>query len=145
MGNLLPAPITDKETQTGEGNGLVYGTSTMQGWRKSMEDAHIASISPINFPSDVSFFAVCDGHGGKQVSALAVEKLTHVMGQIMRKNKVFDTEGDLCPHAIGASMREAYLVLDTQIMEESNAQTCGSTSISAIITSKHIIVANVGT
>lgn len=146
MGNLLPAPITDKETRTGEGNGLVYGISAMQGWRKHMEDTHIASISPMNFPSEVSIFAVCDGHGGKEVSALAAQKLTAVMHQTLLKNKVFDTPGDLCPHAIGASMREAYLVLDTQIMGESHVpQTCGSTSISAIITAKHIIVANVGT
>ena len=51
MGNLLGAPVTDKETHVGEtttttadGNSppLKWGLSSMQGWRVHMEDAHIA-------------------------------------------------------------------------------------------------------
>jgi serine/threonine protein phosphatase PrpC len=34
----------------------------MQGWRKSMEDAHIAQL---DMPGGVSVFGVFDGHGGK--------------------------------------------------------------------------------
>ena len=34
----------------------------MQGWRKSMEDAHIANL---DLPGGVSVFGVFDGHGGK--------------------------------------------------------------------------------
>eukprot|EP00565_Helicotheca_tamesis_P003929 CAMPEP_0185727548 /NCGR_PEP_ID=MMETSP1171-20130828/3202_1 /TAXON_ID=374046 /ORGANISM="Helicotheca tamensis, Strain CCMP826" /LENGTH=265 /DNA_ID=CAMNT_0028396135 /DNA_START=423 /DNA_END=1217 /DNA_ORIENTATION=- len=42
MGNLLGAPITDKETHVGvTDDGLDYGVSSMQGWRIHMEDAHI--------------------------------------------------------------------------------------------------------
>jgi Serine/threonine protein phosphatase len=43
MGNLLVAPITDKETHRGETqNGQIsYAVSSMQGWRVHMEDAHI--------------------------------------------------------------------------------------------------------
>lgn len=42
MGNLLVAPITDKETHKGVSeDGIEYGVSSMQGWRVHMEDAHI--------------------------------------------------------------------------------------------------------
>lgn len=42
MGNLLVAPITEKETHRGTTeDGLEYGLSSMQGWRVHMEDAHI--------------------------------------------------------------------------------------------------------
>jgi len=48
MGNLLGAPVTDKETHSGttpasteDGIDLPYGVSSMQGWRIHMEDAHI--------------------------------------------------------------------------------------------------------
>lgn len=42
MGNLLVAPITDKETHRGVSeDGIEYGVSSMQGWRVHMEDAHI--------------------------------------------------------------------------------------------------------
>lgn len=37
MGAFLDTPITEKETKSGVGNGLVFATSTMQGWRSSME------------------------------------------------------------------------------------------------------------
>ncbi len=36
----------------------------MQGWRKSMEDAHIAIT---NLTEDVALFGVFDGHGGKYI------------------------------------------------------------------------------
>lgn len=59
-GNLLEVPKTDKETEhyvTSEG--LIVGSSAMQGWRLEMEDSHIL----IDMPSrpDHSFFAVFDG------------------------------------------------------------------------------------
>jgi len=42
MGNLLVAPITEKETHRGTTvDGLDYAVSSMQGWRVHMEDAHI--------------------------------------------------------------------------------------------------------
>jgi serine/threonine protein phosphatase PrpC len=34
----------------------------MQGWRRSMEDAHIANT---NLGNGLSLFGVFDGHGGK--------------------------------------------------------------------------------
>jgi len=36
----------------------------MQGWRKGMEDAHLAVP---NLEDDVSLFAVFDGHGGNDL------------------------------------------------------------------------------
>jgi hypothetical protein len=43
MGNLLGAPVTEKETHRGVIAGdAEYGVSSMQGWRVHMEDAHIA-------------------------------------------------------------------------------------------------------
>lgn len=42
MGNLLGAPVTEKETHRGfTPAGLAWGVSSMQGWRIHMEDAHI--------------------------------------------------------------------------------------------------------
>ena len=39
MGNLLGAPITDKETHVGDGENLKFGLSSMQGWRVHMDHA----------------------------------------------------------------------------------------------------------
>lgn len=79
MGNLLGAPVTDKETHRGvtKDEKLKFGLSSMQGWRVHMEDAHIAEGELYALESDNkggkstkiplpghSLFAVYDGHGG---------------------------------------------------------------------------------
>jgi serine/threonine protein phosphatase PrpC len=80
MGNLLGAPVTDKETHRGttKDEQLKFGLSSMQGWRVHMEDAHIAEgeiyaleIDPKDSSKSTkipleghSLFAVYDGHGG---------------------------------------------------------------------------------
>ena len=68
MGAYLDAPITTKDSSDGGNSQLKFGCSAMQGWRKEMEDAHIAIP---NFDIDISLFGVFDGHGGRQVSAFA--------------------------------------------------------------------------
>mmetsp|Transcript_13798 Transcript_13798/g.34673 ORF Transcript_13798/g.34673 Transcript_13798/m.34673 type:complete len:535 (-) Transcript_13798:449-2053(-) len=80
MGNLLGAPVTDKETHRGttKDEKLKFGLSSMQGWRVHMEDAHIAEGELYALERDPkdsskatkiplvghSLFAVYDGHGG---------------------------------------------------------------------------------
>lgn len=46
----------------------------MQGWRKTMEDAHISSlnIAKTDASVPVSIFGVFDGHGGKTHSLLSL-------------------------------------------------------------------------
>jgi len=39
-----------------------YAAVGMQGWRRSMEDAHIANL---DIGDGVAIFGVFDGHGGK--------------------------------------------------------------------------------
>jgi len=65
MGPYLGQPNKEKDSEVGEGDSLRYGASSMQGWRKSQEDAHIAAL---DIAPDVSVFGVFDGHGGKEVS-----------------------------------------------------------------------------
>ena len=62
----LSAPVTEKENLSGSRQGVEYGISAHQGWRKTMEDAHIAH----HFESlaDGHLFAVFDGHGGHEVA-----------------------------------------------------------------------------
>jgi serine/threonine protein phosphatase PrpC len=74
MGNLLGAPVTDKETHRGvtKDEQLKFGLSSMQGWRVHMEDAHIAEGELYALEADGTkiplvghaLFAVYDGHGG---------------------------------------------------------------------------------
>lgn len=71
MGPYLGTPNTEKESESGETDRYKWGATSMQGWRKSQEDAHIANT---NLPGGIACFAVFDGHGGKEVSIWVKEK-----------------------------------------------------------------------
>jgi serine/threonine protein phosphatase PrpC len=81
MGVYLTKACTEIETDEGEGGGLKYCVSDMQGWRKNMEDAHIAvpdlsklTTGMIEFDQNASIFGVFDGHGGKEVAKFVADK-----------------------------------------------------------------------
>jgi len=76
MGTYLSTPILEKEVDVGkeewiEGDDLSvsYACVEMQGWRKSMEDAHVAKVSLRNPGGESTgtgparVFGAFDGHG----------------------------------------------------------------------------------
>lgn len=67
MGQTLSEPVTSKETSSCQNNFVKVGSSCMQGWRITMEDAHIHLLSLPN-DKDTCFFGVFDGHGGSKVA-----------------------------------------------------------------------------
>lgn len=67
MGAYLERPVTDKESSDGTSRSYSYGSSSMQGWRVNMEDAHI-NILTFDKDDDAALFAVFDGHGGQEVA-----------------------------------------------------------------------------
>eukprot|EP00965_Chrysotila_dentata_P124966 4130763-Pleurochrysis_carterae.AAC.1 len=67
MGVYLSSPVTEKETSSGDAHGYSWAASSMQGWRRNQEDAHLA----IELPHDTALFAVFDGHGGREVRGCA--------------------------------------------------------------------------
>ena len=59
MGSYLSQPVTTKESESGDGHGLSFACTAMQGWRTDMEDAHL-TICNLGGPLDgVALFAVC--------------------------------------------------------------------------------------
>eukprot|EP00632_Arachnochrysis_sp_CCMP2950_P009362 CAMPEP_0185705596 /NCGR_PEP_ID=MMETSP1164-20130828/20178_1 /TAXON_ID=1104430 /ORGANISM="Chrysoreinhardia sp, Strain CCMP2950" /LENGTH=106 /DNA_ID=CAMNT_0028372983 /DNA_START=37 /DNA_END=354 /DNA_ORIENTATION=+ len=69
MGAYLSAPVTTKVSADGATPWLEFGASAMQGWRRSMEDAHVLG-EPIKDAQGSSsvMFGVFDGHGGAEVA-----------------------------------------------------------------------------
>lgn len=65
MGAYLSEPLTTKDSSNESNEYLRCGSSSMQGWRISQEDAHNCILS---FDDKSSFFAVYDGHGGAEVA-----------------------------------------------------------------------------
>mmetsp|Transcript_7281 Transcript_7281/g.15903 ORF Transcript_7281/g.15903 Transcript_7281/m.15903 type:complete len:370 (-) Transcript_7281:792-1901(-) len=67
MGAYLSSPITEKEVWEGHSEHVKFGGSAMQGWRRTMEDAHLAEVTLGQDPK-VAMFGVFDGHGGSEVA-----------------------------------------------------------------------------
>lgn len=76
----------------------------MQGWRKRMEDSHIADL---NFFKNSHLFGVFDGHGGKEVAQFVKKNFTDEL----RKNKNF--ENGNFKHAL----IETFLRMDEMCLE----------------------------
>ena len=82
MGDFLTKPVTEKNAMDGKNDRLMYGACSMQGWRKSNEDAHIHDL---DMGDGNSLFAVFDGHGGEQVARFC-EKM---MPQLLMANEEY--------------------------------------------------------
>ncbi len=75
MGLFLDKPKKEKTVESGEGNGLKFAVSAMQGWRVDMEDSHSMKTNLAPKLKNCSYFAVFDGHAGDFVSKFAAENL----------------------------------------------------------------------
>ena len=62
----LSEPKTTKELANGSSGLLEFASADMQGWRKSMEDAHVNQMKFDGDPNS-ALFAVFDGHGGNAI------------------------------------------------------------------------------
>ena len=100
MGPYLSAPITDKESTEGSSGRIRYGATHMQGWRNTMEDAHVTNMA---LPGGGMCFAVFDGHGGKEVAIFAQR---HFVEELV-KNPKYQAG------AVDAALKETYLAIDS--------------------------------
>lgn len=87
QGAYLSQPITDKEVFEGEGTAVKYGGSAMQGWRRTMEDAHLAQTSMPDDPS-TAIFGVFDGHGGSEVAKFCQRYMAQEFSRLKQADDV---------------------------------------------------------
>merc|ERR1712048_269459 len=75
MGTYLAKPVTRKEREDCVGPaGLRCAAVSMQGWRLSQEDAHLA-LPNFDVARGLGLFGVFDGHCGGVVATLAAKWL----------------------------------------------------------------------
>lgn len=76
-----------EETGTLRRDTVSWAACGMRGWRPAMEDAHVvAELDPSVFP-DAALFAVLDGHGGAEVSALVSGILANEVSKVARERR----------------------------------------------------------
>mmetsp|Transcript_28680 Transcript_28680/g.42242 ORF Transcript_28680/g.42242 Transcript_28680/m.42242 type:complete len:595 (-) Transcript_28680:135-1919(-) len=84
MGTYLSTPVVEKCQEEGSDDELAWGVVDMQGWRKSMEDAHVAQTEA-TFSDEqrqmAKVFGVFDGHGGPEVARFCQLYLVEVLAK----------------------------------------------------------------
>ena len=139
MGSHLDKPVTEKDSEdhTLHG-GLLHCASAMQGWRHQ-EDSHVGDTIEWD-DITASLIAVFDGHGGDFVAKEAAKRIKSMLLLALRGVDSKDAE------AIGEAMQKAFMSLDNDLRKLCSAigDQSGATAIVAIVTDKHIIVANAG-
>ncbi len=150
MGAFLDKPKTEKHNECGQGNGLRYALSSMQGWRVEMEDAHAAVIG---LPSleDWSFFAVFDGHAGAKVSAHCARQLLEAItgNEDFRGTNGTATETPRPSNEnVKMGIKTGFLTLDDKMREMpemlSGEDKSGTTAVCTLLSPQHIFFANCG-
>mmetsp|Transcript_113467 Transcript_113467/g.169738 ORF Transcript_113467/g.169738 Transcript_113467/m.169738 type:complete len:526 (-) Transcript_113467:28-1605(-) len=135
MGTYLSTPVTDKCEESGESMECPevpcsWGVVDMQGWRKSMEDAHLA-VTDLPLPgveesaikSDAKVFGVFDGHGGPEVARFSALYLVSVLTQQSTwKEGIIEApvapEGEAADSMVGQALRSTFHALDRMINDQ---------------------------
>jgi len=120
------------------------GVCADQNWkyRRRMEDAHYYED---NFNGDPTqgFFAVYDGHGGKEAALFSSNNLHKILAEMINKEKV-DLQN---PEQVIEILKKTYLQTDSQIAA-SVPNFHGCTAVTVLISgkgdNKHLYAANVG-
>lgn len=157
MGAFLDKPKTQKHNSHGEGNGLRYGLSSMQGWRVEMEDAHTAVLGlPAPGMKDWSFFAVYDGHAGSRVANYCSKHLLeHIISASLGQQGVSDSSSSdpvaVFPpsvEAVKAGIRTGFLRIDEHMRSFSDLRNgmdrSGSTAVGILTSPEHFFFINCG-
>ena len=145
MGAFLEKPKTEKTTAQGEGAGIKYGVSAMQGWRMEMEDAHICNT---NFKlKDSGFFGVFDGHAGSKVSQYCSTHLLDCILESIDKESSDDSK-EISTETVKNGISKGFLQLDENLKQlpqwATGEDRSGTTAVVVTILPDKIIWANCG-
>jgi serine/threonine protein phosphatase PrpC len=130
---FLAQPNMCRHSAELESERFTTALASMQGWRRTMEDAHVVELA---LDADASLFAVFDGHGGHDTALAAAAN----MADWIRRSPHF-AEG-----RYSEALREAYIYGDSEVcaLLDNVMQMSGSTAVTVIVTSTHAYCANVG-
>eukprot|EP01059_Diplonema_ambulator_P001405 TRINITY_DN11180_c0_g1_i1.p1 TRINITY_DN11180_c0_g1~~TRINITY_DN11180_c0_g1_i1.p1 ORF type:complete len:398 (+),score=178.71 TRINITY_DN11180_c0_g1_i1:53-1195(+) len=125
----LEEPEKKKEVSECEDAKHMVSSAGMQGWRRTMEDAHIAKLEK---DDGYSLYAVFDGHSGADVAeyaAATIEKMMKATPEWEKKE-------------YKAALEKAFMALDQDI--KSKGMESGSTATVCLIVGDTIYTANAG-
>lgn len=134
MGGFLDAPKKDKETENGQNKVMAWGACGMQGWRSSMEDAHICESVELPKGESGMLFGVFDGHGGDEVAKYVKANF----------KKEFVSQKNIHNNDYKKALIDTFLGLDKSLKNQYYAASIGTTACVVLITPDAFYCANAG-
>jgi protein phosphatase 2C family protein 2/3 len=168
MGQLLSEPVLEKETNYGGNDKVIFAISSMQGWRVSMEDAHIAILSLVEEIEKIKKDKENNNTDNKdeQNSEKGNDEDTYKLENDMSFFGVFDghsggvvskyaskelhkilvNDNDFKSKNYEKALKSAFFKLDDQMQKDAELSNCeaGSTAVVSLITDKSLYIANCG-
>ena len=172
MGQILSTPVIDKECHQGTDSFTSFGICSMQGWRMSMEDSHVAELNiwetngspddPIVgeglFSDHLAMYSVFDGHGGSAVANFCRSQFAKIFREhLLNSINNYYTNSNIKPPPISSlllkkilieSIKNTFQITDQEILSDQNLYNdhSGSTCSCVLISKKlgTIICANAG-
>ncbi|CAI4926827.1 AVN_HP_G0054980.mRNA.1.CDS.1 [Saccharomyces cerevisiae] len=140
MGQILSNPIIDKEHHSGTDCLTAFGLCAMQGWRMSMEDAHIVEPNLLAESDEehLAFYGIFDGHGGSSVAEFCGSKMI----SILKKQESFKSV------MLEQCLIDTFLATDVELLKDEKLKDdhsgCTATVILVSQLKKLLICANSG-
>ncbi|KAJ1379317.1 hypothetical protein SESBI_46991 [Sesbania bispinosa] len=139
--SLASTSSSEEEDRSSTGNDAVlsYGSVSVIGKRKEMEDAVSVEIGLVaKERAKCDFFAVYDGHGGAQVALACRERLHRLVAEEVERC-VDEVEWDW-----EEMMEGCFRKMDSEVADNAAVRTVGSTAVVAVVAAKEVVVANCG-
>lgn len=140
MGNTRSVPIIEKQgIHDFQTTGGTFALSSMEGWRKTMEDTFIFFSE-----NDYCAIAIFDGHGTDKCSIFCKNNFEIIFKKYLN---------DITPENISIALINTFKKMDieyekfvntVQDSDKRRFKESGSTGLVAIITNSHYIIANLG-
>ncbi|CAK9073878.1 unnamed protein product, partial [Durusdinium trenchii] len=112
MGASLPSPVTSTVVERQKSERFDVAVAEMNGWRTSMEDAHLILLRP-----SYGVFGVFDGHGGGACSEFAAKRLKE---EIEKTGRPSDEE-----------IKKMFFKIDQEFLD--SEQASGSTATMCVV------------
>jgi len=127
MGALLSEPVAAMVVERSSAQCWSAATATMQGWRRTHEDAHVLQCA-VGGPEEAAVFAVLDGHGGSACATSGALELKERLSAIARR-------GTLGAKTAEEELRRAFVEIDARLRQRlPPEERSGSTVVAAIVT-----------
>lgn len=128
MGAILSEPVTAMVVERCNSPHWSAAVVTMQGWRRSHEDAHILCSVGSSSGSGGGVFAVLDGHGGQTAAAEGSVLLQAKLKQVAQR-------GTLSAAEVSRALEDSFLQCDASLRQQlSPEDRSGSTVVAGIVT-----------